>query len=355
MIKDQPNNILIKINSIRDNSTSQNKAKSSAFQQILPQNENINYNSINKIYYPYLIYNYIKEDSTEQSQINAQNNSNSPISNFSSNKKFKICNSTNIILNSSEELLSKTSSLKKEEIGIGINQAKLKFNENIDKLEKRQVFKKLKIFHIESPVVNKADKKGKSLNKLKHKRKYNADDIRKKIKARFHKSIKNIINENLKKAGSKELFTFLPQIFISSISREKNRSVLNMSFRDLLQKNFVDDVDEIKYKNKKVDFAKYKRNLNVLKYLDENPEICRNSGFDLISKMKYSDLLNEYFKSDEFKREIFKLREEQEDEHYITEYISKCKTYVKFFMETPDKIKSAQFNNASEIKNHEEN
>ena len=352
MIKDKPNSILIKINNIRDNTTSQNKAKCSAFQPIHPQNENINYNSINKIYYPYLIYNYIKEDSTEQSQINAQNNSTSSISNLSSNKKFKTCNSINIILNSSEELLSKANSLKKEELGI--NQAKIKANENIDKLEKRQVFKKFKIFHIESPVV-KTDKKGKSLNKLKHKRKYNADDIRKKIKARFHKSIKNIINENLKKAGSKKLFTFLPQIFISSISREKNRSVLNMSFRDLLQKNFVDDVDEIKYKNKKVDFAKYKRNLSVLKYLDENPEICRNSGFDLISKMKYCDLLNEYFKSDEFKREIFKLREEQEDDHYITEYISKCKTYVKFFMETPDKNKSAQFNNVSEIKHHEEN
>ena len=39
----------------------------------------------------------------------------------------------------------------------------------------------------------------------------------------------------------------------------------------------------------------------------------------------------------------------------ITEYINKCKTYVKFFMETPDKIKSVQFNNVSEIKHHEEN
>jgi hypothetical protein len=58
----------------------------------------------------------------------------------------------------------------------------------------------------------------KSLNKLNHKRKYKPDDIRKKIKARFHKSIKNIINENLRKAGSKKLFTFFPQIFISSIN-----------------------------------------------------------------------------------------------------------------------------------------
>ena len=158
----------------------------------------------------------------------------------------------------------------------------------------------------------------------------------------------------MRKAGSKKLFTFLPQVFISSISREKNRRVLNLSFRDLLQKNFVNDVDEKKYKNRNVDFAKYQRNLSVLKYLDENPEICRNSGFDLISKMKYSDLLEEYFQSDEFERAIIKLREEQEDEDYIKEYISKSKTYVKFFMEMPFKIKPDKFKTISEISKPEE-
>lgn len=35
--------------------------------------------------------------------------------------------------------------------------------------------------------------------KKKKKRKYKPDDIRKKIKVRFHKQIKNIINENLKR------------------------------------------------------------------------------------------------------------------------------------------------------------
>lgn len=47
-------------------------------------------------------------------------------------------------------------------------------------------------------------------NKLKQKRKYKPDDIRKKIKSRFHKSLRNIINENLKKAGSKHFFFFAP-------------------------------------------------------------------------------------------------------------------------------------------------
>ena len=99
-----------------------------------------------------------------------------------------------------------------------------------------------------------------------HKRKYKPDDIRKKIKARFHKSIKNIINDNLRKAGSKMLFTYLPQVFISSITKEKNRNVLNLSLRELLQKDFVSEAENKRYKNRNVDIAKYNRNKKVMLY-----------------------------------------------------------------------------------------
>ena len=209
------------------------------------------------------------------------------------------------------------------------------------KLKKRK-FKKFKIYHIE---FKKLSEKEKIINKQNHTRKYKPDDIRKKIKARFHKSIKNIINENLRRAGSKKLFTYLPQVFISSITKEKNRNVLNLTFREILEKDFISEaaVDNKKYKNKNVDIAKYKRNISVLEYLDENPEICQNSGFDIISKMKYGDLLEEYFKSDEFERAIFKLKEENEDEEYIKEYIIKSKNYLNFFKDIPYKIKNNKF------------
>lgn len=205
---------------------------------------------------------------------------------------------------------------------------------------KRRKFKKFKIYHIE---YKKLSEKDKFLNKQMHKRKYKPDDIRKKIKARFHKSIKNIINDNLRKAGSKKLFTYLPQIFISSITKEKNRNVLNLSFRELLQKDFVSEADNKKYKNRNVDIVKYKKNISVLEYLDKNPEICQNSGFDIISNMKYADLLDEYFKSEEFERAIYKLKEENEDEEYIKEYILKSKNYLNFFMDIPFKIKNNKF------------
>ena len=208
------------------------------------------------------------------------------------------------------------------------------------KLKKRK-FKKFKIYHIE---FKKLSEKEKIINKQNHKRKYKPDDIRKKIKARFHKSIKNIINENLRRAGSKKLFTYLPQVFISSITKEKNRNVLDLSFREILQKDFISEASgNKKYKNKNVDIAKYQRNISVLEYLDENPEICQNSGFDIISKMKYADLLDEYFRSEEFERAIYKLREENEDEEYIKEYIIKSKNYLNFFMDIPFKYKNNKF------------
>ena len=207
------------------------------------------------------------------------------------------------------------------------------------KLKKRK-FKKFKIYHIE---FKKLSEKDKILNKQRHKRKYKPDDIRKKIKARFHKSIKNIINDNLRKAGSKKLFTYLPQVFISSITKEKNKSVLDLSFREILQKDFVGETHGKTYKNRNVDIAKYKKNIGVLEYLDNNPEICQNSGFDIISKMKYADLLDEYFKSEEFERAIYKLREENEDEEYIREYIMKSKNYLNFFMDIPFKKRNNKF------------
>lgn len=162
-------------------------------------------------------------------------------------------------------------------------------------------------------------------------RKYKPDDIRKKIKARFHKTLKNIINYKLKKAGSTLLFDFLPQSFICNISKEKNRRLLNLTYYDILKRNFVKEIGTNKYRKKDVDETKYQNNLNVLGYLARHPNICKKSGFDIISKMKYIDILNEYFSSAEYKYSIISLKEENEDLTYIKEYQSKAKGYIEFF------------------------
>ena len=180
----------------------------------------------------------------------------------------------------------------------------------------------------------KETKKDKHLGKKRQRkiRKYKPDDIRKKIKARFHKTLKNIINYKLKKAGSTLFFDFLPQSFISNISKLKNRKLLNLTYYELLQNNFIKELDIRKYQKKDVDETKYQNNLNMLRYLDMHPEISQTSGFDVIAQMKYIDILNEYFSSAEYKYSIVSLKEENEDLAYIKEYQAKAKGYINFFV-----------------------
>lgn len=104
-----------------------------------------------------------------------------------------------------------------------------------------------------------------------------------------------------------------------------------MTYYELLQKNFVKELDARKYQKKDVDEAKYQNNLNVLRYLEMHPEISQNSN-DVISQMKYIDILNEYFSSAEYKYSIVSLKEEKEDLAYIKEYQAKAKGYINFFV-----------------------
>ena len=356
MTLERPQNILLKINYIQDNIEYLNKTPNYLLEPQIVQSSNI-FPSNNYFFQNYLN-NNSKEDilgkpkfsnknlflnnstthTNSSLKFNSINNINNSINSLD-NLSFKQTNNSlinlNIFNNNNNKLIEPKfiDEPKTEDNNIFLNKgfSGITFKEST-KLKHRKICNKFKI--------SKVEVKNKSSNRLKHKRKYKPDDIRKKIKARFHKSIKNIINDNLKKAGSKHFFSFLPQIFISSIARETNHQVLNLNYRELLQKDFVSDIDENKYKNKNVDYSKYKNNLRVLEYLDNNPEICKNSGFDIISRMKYRDLLDEYFKSEEFEKAIYKLREEKEEEDYINEYINKAKNYVKFFSELPAKLYS---------------
>ena len=159
----------------------------------------------------------------------------------------------------------------------------------------------------------------------KKKRKYKSDDIRKKIKSRFHKTLKNIVNDMLKKGGSKKFFDFLPQNFTGNVSKKVNSQSFEMTFNELLSYNFLDK------KNKTADSKKSEKNKEVVEYLEQNPEISKNSGYDLIKNIKYKDLLKIYFSSAEFENSISRLKEEKEENDYIQEYIYRAKNYIEFY------------------------
>ena len=167
--------------------------------------------------------------------------------------------------------------------------------------------------------------------RIKKKRKFKSDDIRKKIKSRFHKTLKNIINANLKKAGSKKFFDFLPQCFIGNISKKVNSECLELTYKELLLTDFISKNNNEESQNRKIDKKKYLKNLEVVKYLEQNPEIYKNSGFDIIGDRKYKDLLKIYFSSAEFDDSIIRLKKENESKEYIQEYALKARTYVSFY------------------------
>ena len=172
------------------------------------------------------------------------------------------------------------------------------------------------------------DKNGKKKKKRKE-RKYKSDDIRKKIKIKFHKTLKNILNNNLKNAGAKKLFKFIPQAFLGNVSQKLNFKYLDYTYKELLLNDFT--LNKNDYKTKKIDYNNYINNKNTIEYLEQNKEISLNSGFELIKNMKYKDILKAYFSSKQYEKSLFELKNKKEDFNYIIEYIKHSKNYLNYF------------------------
>ena len=203
-----------------------------------------------------------------------------------------------------------------------------------------------KIHNIKPPSMCKfkVKTKTKKSNKKKHKegihRKYKPDNIRKKIKSRFFEAIKNRLNKLLHEANSEEFFELLPQCFIINITKKKNQPVMNMSFKKVLCYDFIKE-EKNEANNKKdfmnkmrIDIKKYEKNVKVIEYLEknENENIRKKSKFDIIGNMTIAQLFEEYLKSDEFEKEIVKLKEEEADNiNYIKDYIVKSFGFINYF------------------------
>ena len=160
-------------------------------------------------------------------------------------------------------------------------------------------------------------------------RKENADNIRKKIKLRFLKHLRNVVNERLTSAGAKKKFKFLAQKFTSDITREKNKAVLNLSFKEIFSKNFWEGFTLNEENNS--DLLNYYHNISVLEYLEKNKEISEKSNFNIFKDMKFYQIFNEYLKSREFEMEIASLKKEKENDKYIKNYIIKARDLIDFF------------------------
>ena len=103
---------------------------------------------------------------------------------------------------------------------------------------------------------------------------------------------------------------------------------MNSTYEDLLT---IDFSKNEKTCNLDIDKKNHNKNIDVLNYLDKNPEISKISGFSKFKKMKYKDILSSYFLSKEFENTIDMLKNKKETTEYITEYIFLAKDYINFF------------------------
>lgn len=193
-------------------------------------------------------------------------------------------------------------------------------NETLDDIKNGNI--KNFLFLDESELTKQQTKK--PINILR--RKYNSDNIIKKIKTKYHKILKIQTNKILKNVGSKKFFKNLPQVFITNLKKEEIRSILNKTYKDILTNNFIEwQKPGSKGKNNN----NYLYNKSVLEYLEKNKNRFKELNYNMFN-MTYSQLYNEYLESVEFEKEIANLTK-KETLKYTKNYILKAINFINYF------------------------
>lgn len=164
--------------------------------------------------------------------------------------------------------------------------------------------------------------KNQNINRNITKRRIKADSLRKKIKSRMHKKLRNIINKKLKDCGSEMFFELFPQPFTTNINIEHNKKTLKLTMKNLFKLYFG---------NKAKDREKVETNIKVIQYLDKNPYLKKNSGIDIFLESTYEKIIEKYLESKYFKEDIEKLYSEGETQEYIDKYRFIGKHWIEFY------------------------
>ena len=157
-------------------------------------------------------------------------------------------------------------------------------------------------------------------------RKYNSDNLRRRAKVRFLKSLKNTINQRLKYAGSIYFFNNLPFNFNTNVQIIANRGILNKTFKQIFSEKLGDNDEN------ELNFNKRHNNIMVIIYLEENETISERSHYKYYKNMKYSEIYEEYLNSREFEEDINEIKK-KEDIIYLEKYIDLALNLNDYFYE----------------------
>jgi hypothetical protein len=250
----------------------------------------------------------INEENNPENKIDIQNNN---LSNSSSSQN------TNLASN-----LSSSNYPAARHNSIIISSQTFEPNKNKDSNENSSV----SINDISKTENNINDTSGKLTKTITQRKKYlrrnKPDSLRKKIKSRMHKNLKEVINKRLRECGSIMFFDYFPQPFITNVNVVQNKAYLKLTMRTLFKMIFG---------NKTKDKEKVKTNLKVLNYLDSNDEIRIKSGIDKFLNSTYKDIIQEYMNGNIFKKDLEKLHLEGESEEYINKYRFIGKNWIEFY------------------------
>ena len=210
------------------------------------------------------------------------------------------------------------------------------YNDILDNINTRQLIEKKKnIFNViypnkialftETEIELPEILIGRKRESERKRRKYNQDNIRKKIKRGFLSILIDKLNKILASIGISLYFVKLPQSFVSDVVRKTNKEILNLTLEEIFKK------EELYKLDKDEDLIKYRHNLDVI----NDEEIQGNAEIKNILNKKYYEIYEDYINSKEFKVDEInrqkKNNSEEADDEYIKKYIFLAQHLLEFF------------------------
>ena len=176
-------------------------------------------------------------------------------------------------------------------------------------------------------VINK-ESPSSDTDKKNHKRKNMPDIMRKRIKSDWCSKILINLNERLKPLNLS--FCRLSQCEITNVAKEENNKILKMTLKEFILYRPFDIYPQKKGKKDK-DIANWKKNKELLEFLENNKDICIKFNLDNILNTSMKDIYNEYLISDEFQKSIEELKDEGNYYEYIKKYMNTAKNLVDYY------------------------
>ena len=91
------------------------------------------------------------------------------------------------------------------------------------------------------------------------------------------------------------------------------------------------DIYPQKKGKKEKDIENWKKNKELLEFLENNKDICIKFNLDNILNTSMKDIYKEYLISDEFQKSIEKLKDEGNYYEYIKNYMKTAKNLVDYY------------------------